>query len=114
MKVKTTAGTEVDSELVYKYFRNLVNQFFKILPMREDNEESLPTYIESLRAELLGCGNVIEPLTENPSFITLISILQYLMDNPDCPVAVTKREVFKAISICNKFRDQYATPKGGG
>ena len=113
MKVKTTAGTEVDSELVYKYFRNLVNQFFKILPMREDNEESLPTYIASLHAELLGCGQVMEPLKDNPSFITLVSILQFLKDYPDCSVSVTKREVFKAISICNKFRDQYASPEGG-
>ena len=114
MMVKTTAGIEVDSELIYKYFKNLVNQFFKILPMREDNEESLPTYIASLRAELLGCSQVIEPFGENPSFLTLLSILQYLSDNPDCSVPVTKREVFKAISICNKFRDQYATLDEGG
>ena len=39
--------------------------------------------------------------------MTLISILQYLIDTPDCPVQDVKREVFRAISICNKLKSRY-------
>lgn len=107
MTVMTTTNAELDSGLVYNYFGNLVNQFFKILPMREAEEETLPVYLESLRSELLGCGKLIEDLEYDPSFLTLINILQFLIDNPECSVFKTKREVFKAISICNKFRSLY-------
>lgn len=100
-------STQIDSELVCNYFRNLVNQFFKILPMREIDEVSLPIYIESLYSELLGCGNVVDGLNKDAYFLTLLSILRYMMDNPDCSVHSTKRQVFKAISICNKLKAQF-------
>lgn len=107
MTVNTTADTQLSSELVFNYFRNLVNQFFKILPMRESNEKSLPAYMESLRDELLGCKGLIVEMNSNPSFLTLVNILQFLIDNPDCSVGTTKREVFKAIAVCNKLKDRF-------
>lgn len=107
MTVNTTADTQLSSELVFNYFRNLVNQFFKILPMRESDEESLPVYIDSLRSELLGCSHLIAGLENDAYFLTLINILQYLIDNPNCSIKTTKREVFKAISICNRFKAKY-------
>ncbi len=109
MMLRTSVNTEIDSEILYNYFKILVNQFFKILPMRENNEESLPVYIESLRTELLGCNKLVEILEYDPSFLSLINILQFLSDNPECSVKVTKREVFKAISICNKLKVQFKT-----
>lgn len=104
MSVSTTVGTPLDVGLVKNYFKTLVNQFFKILPMRENNEESLPVYLDSLRVELLGCSGIISDLEGDPRFLTLINIVQYLIDHPECSVKVTKREVFKAIYICNKLQ----------
>ncbi len=108
MMIETSAGTEINSEMLSDYFRNLVNLFFKILPIREQNEESLTTYMQSLQAELLGFKSLICAIESNALFITLLSILQYLIDHHDCPVSVVKREVFRAISICNKLKSQYA------
>ena len=96
--------------LLHNFFKDLVNQFFKILPMRENKEASLPVYMQSLRAELLGCRGLVEALNNDASFMMLLSILQYLIDNPECPVWEVKREVFKSISICNKIKAQYAQP----
>lgn len=103
---ETIIGTKLDSEMVVNYFEILVNQFFKILPMRENGEDSLPVYLESLRSELLGCNHIIMELNHDPLFLSLISILQYLIDSPDITVRETKREVFKAISICNRIKAQ--------
>lgn len=111
MSIVTIADTELTPELMYNYFGALVNQFFKILPMRENKEESLPIYMESLRDELLGCRGLIVMLEHDASFLTLVSILQFLIDNQECPLGTTKREVFKAISICNKLRSRFS--KGG-
>ena len=109
MMVETTAGMPIDAEVLHNYFRNLVNHFFKILPIREQNEESLTTYMQSLQAELLGCKELVSAIQNDASYLTLLSILQYLIDNPECTVREVKREVFRAISICNKLKAQYAS-----
>ena len=102
--IDTVAGTPVSPELLCNYFKNLVNQFFKILPIRESGESSLTTYMQSLRAELLGCQELIGELRNDASYLTLLAILQYLIDNPECSIREVKREVFKALSICNKLK----------
>lgn len=109
MMVETTAGEPIESEILHNYFRKLVNHFFKILPIREQNEESLTTYMQSLQAELLGCKGLISAIQNDASHLTLLSILQYLIDNPECTVKEVKREVFRAISICNQLKAQYAS-----
>lgn len=103
MNVNTNAGVPITTELLRNYFHNLVNQFFKILPMRENEESSLPTYMQSLQVELLGCQELIGDLHNDASYLTLLAVLQYLIDNPSCSVREVKREVFKCISICNKL-----------
>lgn len=108
MMIETTNGMTIESEVLHNYFRNLVNHFFKILPIREQNEESLTTYMQSLQAELLGCKGLVGAIQNDASYLTLLSILQYLIDNPECTVREVKREVFRAISICNKLKAQYA------
>ena len=97
------AGTPVriDDGVLHSYFKRLVNQFFKILPIRERGEESLGTYMRSLRAELLGCRGLVLQVRDAASYLTLLSILEYLIEHPDCPVSEVKREVFKAIGICD-------------
>lgn len=105
--IDTVIGIPITDELICNYFKSLVNSFFKILPIRENGEKTLPVYIQSLQAELLGSKELIIGLNNNPNFLTLISILQYLRDNPDCPIQDVKREVFRAISICNKLKAQY-------
>lgn len=108
MLPETEGGQVIDREILYNYFRNLVNLFFKILPIREANEDSLTTYMQSLQAELLGCKNLVSAINNDASYLTLLAILQYLIDNPECSVKEVKREVFRAISICNKLKVQYA------
>lgn len=107
MMLDTVAGIPVTQELLCNYFKNLVNLFFKILPIREKEEASLTTYMQSLQIELLGCKELIIALNNDPYYLTLLAILQYLIDNPKCEVYKVKREVFHAISICNKLKVKY-------
>lgn len=100
-------GTEINAELLRNYFRALVNCIFKILPMKESHEESLEMYMRSLQMEMSGCKELIDVINNDALFLTLLSILQYQIDNPDCPVNDTRREVFRAIAICNKLKARY-------
>lgn len=94
--------------MLEKYFAGLVNSFYKILPMSENKEASLDIYMHSFQAELLGCKNVVEATDNDPYYVTLVSILQYLIDTPEAPHSEIKREVFRAISICKKLSSKYA------
>lgn len=89
------------------YFQYLVDHFFKILPMKEQGEDSVTVYMQSLQFEMLGFNKLFVETNYNASIITLLAILQRLIDNPECSIAVVKREVFHAISICNKLRELY-------
>ena len=107
MMMETAAGRKIDARFLHSYFKNLVNCFFKVLPMKENGEESLSAYMRSLQIELLGCKEFIEAIKDDSLYLTLLSILQYLIDTPDCSVYEVKREVFRAISICNKLKSRY-------
>lgn len=107
MMVETNIGMPVRSTCLSNYFRTLVNRFFKILPIREENEETLVTYMQSLQLEILGCQSLISEMYDDPDYISLLSVLQYLIDNPQISKSSLKREVFGAISICNKLKARY-------
>lgn len=89
------------------YFLNLVNAFYKILPMAENREPTRYEYMCSLRREMLGMEGLIEALGRNTGFLSLLNILTYLIDNPDCEDDIIKSDVFKAISICNRIAKKY-------
>ena len=105
--IDTSVDIPISDEMLCNYFKSLVNRFFKILPIREGGEKTLPIYIQSLQSEILGCKELICELKYDSNFLTLTSILQYLYDNPDCPIPDVKREVFRAIGICNKMKSNY-------
>lgn len=109
MTLNTTAGVQLSAECLYGFFDYMVGQFFKILPMKEDEIETLPVYMRSMQIELLGCKGLIDTLYNNALYVSLLSILQYLIDDPNCDVSEVKREVFKAIKICNKLKSSYKT-----
>lgn len=113
MTIQTSVGVPMSTTMLSGYMRSLVNRFFKILPIRESGECSLETYMRSLQAEMLGCKELIVAICEDPEFISLLNILQFLIDNPECSVVTVKREVFRAISICNKLKAKYATEMVG-
>lgn len=107
MMIDTKIGVPIEKEVLCCYFKRLVNLFFKILPLRENNEESLVVYMKSLQLELLGCQCFVS-MVRNKSdydadYLTILSILQYLIDNPECKLSEVKREVFRAISVCNRL-----------
>lgn len=89
------------------YFQYLVNHFFKILPMKEHGEETLQQYMDSLMFEIGGFNRLFVETNYSAYVITLLSILQGLIDEPELDISVYRREVFHAISICNKLRELY-------
>lgn len=97
----------VSLNYIHFYFLNLVNAFYKILPMAENKEPTRYEYMRSLRREMLGMEGLIRALGRNTGFLSLLNILTYFIDNPDCEDDIIKSDVFKAISICKRIAKEY-------
>lgn len=111
MSTDTRLGTAMSGEVLRNYIRSLIDRVFKILPLWESREPSLPVYLESLQGELAGCREFVRSIHEDRAFLSILSILQYLIDTPQCGVKRVKREVFRCISLCNELAARYAAEK---
>jgi len=112
MTVETLNGKDINGVLLQKYFKNMINMYFKILPMYEGNDNTLKSYMESLRDELIGCGGVVHSVKEDPQYMSLIATLQYMIDgieNGDLDKSKVKKNVFHAINICGKISERYCS-----
>ena len=55
---------------------------------------------------MIGCKNLILALNNDELFLSLLAVLQYMIEN-DCDISTVKSEVFKAINICKKLQKKY-------
>lgn len=85
------------------YLQNLIDKVFKILPMKEEQCSTLPSYLRSLESELVGCYKLWDELADEPQFLALINVVNYLAFE-EYDVAVCKREVFKAIHLVESVK----------
>lgn len=109
MNVETSIGLPVSDKLISNYFSTLVNQVFKILPMRELSQPSLPKYIWRLEAELIGNRMLLPSVHEDSYFASLLGILHYLGEcGLSCQPGRVKQLVFEAINICEKLKARYS------
>ena len=100
-------NAELTPEVVSGYFRYLVNRLFKILPIRENEEGSLTSYLTSLQREMLGFQSMLDYLHGDARYVSLMAKLQWMIEHPDCEFRELRSEVFGAISICNGLKVRY-------
>ena len=87
-----------------KYLSSLSRKIFKILPMFEDREPTLSTYINSLKIEMIGYMSVNPVVRESDSYQTALNIIGYL-ETCEYDMRICKREVFKAKNIIDSMID---------
>ena len=90
-----------DKEKLLVYLDTLINSVFKILPLYEENNIGVETYVESLLFELYGVEKVID-IGSSYEYIVLLSTLESVRaegTKKGSEKKVSKRDVFKCISI---------------
>jgi hypothetical protein len=92
---------DIDDSLLEKYLNGLVNKVFKLLPMREEKNDTLKKYHNSLMLELTGFSHLFAVYRDSQDFINLLSSLESLKIIED--VAVYKSKVFECINIVKKI-----------
>lgn len=96
----------IPKESFCNYFKFLINKTYKILPLKEENSETLQSYLDSFLSELIGNKGLISFLVDEPRFITVLNTLEYLASE-EYSVAKCKREVFKCIKILEEINEKY-------
>lgn len=107
MRTVNLCDTKLGQNALYNYLTALVNRLFKVLPLREEADETADAYISGLIAELLGFSGLVKSVNCDASYVAIMSALQYLLDNPDLPVKTVKKAVFDSISLCYALRKEY-------
>lgn len=80
------------------YLKSLINKVYKILPMYEEENPNLRSYIQSLEREMSGCYQLYQSLCDDAQFLSIIGIVRYL-HTEEYNQRTCKQEVFKAIRI---------------
>lgn len=109
--MRTTYGTEISRGTVVNRVDDLIGQFYKILPLKENGAATLPMYIESLLREMLGMQGVLQEWQEDGLYLSLVGILQYIKENPECDTKTIRSDVFKALNIIKRLRQKYDAEK---
>jgi hypothetical protein len=104
--VKVNIDNIIDDEFFLNYLNFLINRVYKILPISEDEPETLELYLDSLVLELLGSKDLILKLKKDASFLSLIATLQSLSEN-QYTHKVIKSQVFRCIDIIKKLISKY-------
>ena len=97
--------------LVENYFKHLINSFFKILPMFEDKEPTLNTYLDNLYEEMTSCTKIIEQIEEDPQYMSLLLTLIFLRrhnESGDLTHEKCKAKVFGAMTTCGRLSIRYS------
>lgn len=89
-----------------KYFDYLINKTYKVLPLKEENSKTLHSYLESYLRELIGNKELITLLVDEPKFITMLNIMQFLISE-EYSDKVCKKEVFRCIHILEEIKSKY-------
>lgn len=99
--MKTVNGFEFSDVIVGKDLHRLVNQIWKLLPMRE-NEENWQKQLNSVLNELYGLHHIFGGQLD---FLILISKLEGLVETDS--FMTYRMVVFSAISILTELANQY-------
>lgn len=96
----------IPKENFCQYFNFLINKTYKILPLKEENSNTLHLYLESFSRELIGNKDLISVLVNEPQFISVLNTIQYLIAE-DYSIDTCKKEVFKCIRILESINKKY-------
>lgn len=107
----TTQNEKISSRMASNYINALVNKFYKILPIKETNEDTLKPYLESLLREMLGLGELMAFFHDDDRYLTLLCIVRYFIDH-EADIGTVRTEVFRAIGILKKLQKKYCTNEG--
>lgn len=103
--METAYYTTIDDEVVYSTLERMTSQTFKLLPMREEEQEWIKP-LETLSLELLGLS-VIFP--ENPSLFSALCKMEGMKELGEQMDFMTyRRTIFEICGLLGKAKNNFS------
>lgn len=100
MTIATKYDFNISSNVLDQNVTRLVNQLWKIIPMRENNED-WARQLETVKIEIAGLNEIF---VQDPRFLQLLSKLEGLQIEKDIDFPVYRKTVFEAISLLQECK----------
>lgn len=99
----TKYGIEIPDSSVTNEQRRLIGQIWKLIPMRE-HEEDWKSHLITVTEEIAGLGKVLR-VVEDPNFLILLAKLEGLDEQSCEDFMIYRKTVFRCIDLLVKVLD---------
>lgn len=96
----------IEGECFENYLQGLTGEFYKLLPIFENEHDTFKSHLNSLLIEMKGVESLVKRIHYDRNFMKLIGTIQFFIDN-ECDHKTVKKEVFKCTSIIGKIKTKY-------
>ena len=104
--METVYYTTVDNEVVYSMLERMTSQTFKLLPMREEEQEWTKP-LETLSIELLGLSKIFP---QNPSLFSAVCKMEGIKEMGDRMDFMTyRRTIFEICGLLGKAKENFSS-----
>lgn len=100
-KMVLTSGVAFDIDIIHKNFNRIINQIYKLLPMREEGQDWVKP-LETLIEELSGMKRLIKD--QDQIFFILLCKMEGLFNlSEQEKMSIYRRSIFECLDLLNKI-----------
>ena len=92
-------GIDITSESVERNITRLTNQIWKLIPMKENNED-WEKQLDTVNLEIAGLGVIF---ASKPQFLTLRAKLEGIKEKPEISFEIYRKTVFESIGLLREL-----------
>ena len=93
-------GIDITSESVERNITRLTNQIWKLIPMKENNED-WEKQLNTVNLEIAGLGVIF---TAKPQFLTLRAKLEGIKTQPNIEFELYRKTIFECLTLLTDVR----------
>lgn len=93
-------GIDIASESIERNITRLTNQIWKLIPMKENNED-WEKQLDTVNLEIAGLGIMF---ASKPQFLTLRAKLEGIKEKPEISFEIYRKTVFECLTLLTDVR----------
>lgn len=93
-------GIDITSESIERNITRLTNQIWKLIPMKENNED-WEKQLDTVNLETAGLGVMF---ASKPQFLTLRAKLEGIKEKPEISFEIYRKTVFECLTLLTDVR----------
>lgn len=101
----TSYDVEFDAEAVKQNLTRIGNQIFKLLPMREENQD-WEKPLQTILVELIGMSKLFPESVDLLSLISKLKALEDYTDENEENFMIFRRTIFECCNLIDKVKEQ--------